>query len=230
MTKLIQKNTIIPTKAQQVFSTADDNQTAVTIHVLQGEREMATANKSLGQFNLGDIPPSPRGMPQIEVTFDIDANGILHVSAKDKASGKEAKITIKANSGLSDEEIQQMVRDGEAHAEEDKKQRELVDARNQCDGLIHSVKKTLAEQGDKVGAEDKAAIEAAIKDAGEALKSNDKETIEAKMQALGTASHKLAEQMQAQAAQQGAGSAPGADGKKDEDVVDAEFEEVKDQK
>ena len=229
MTKLIQKNTTIPTKAQQVFSTADDNQTAVTIHVLQGEREMATANKSLGQFNLGDIPPSPRGMPQIEVAFDIDANGILHVSAKDKASGKEAKITIKANSGLSDEEIQKMVRDGEAHAEEDKKQRELVDARNQCDGLIHSVKKTLAEQGDKVSAEDKSAIEAAIKDAEEALKSNDKETIEAKMQALGTASHKLAEQMQAQAAQQSAGGAP-ADGKKDEDVVDAEFEEVKDTK
>ena len=229
MTKLIQKNTTIPTKAQQVFSTADDNQTAVTIHVLQGEREMATANKSLGQFNLGDIPPSPRGMPQIEVAFDIDANGILHVSAKDKASGKEAKITIKANSGLSDEEIQKMVRDGEAHAEEDKKQRELVDARNQCDGLIHSVKKTLAEQGDKVSAEDKSAIEAAIKDAEEALKSNDKETIEAKMQALGTASHKLAEQMQAQAAQQSAGGAP-ADGKKDEDVVDAEFEEVKESK
>ncbi|MBT9612544.1 MAG: molecular chaperone DnaK [Burkholderiales bacterium] len=229
MTKLIQKNTTIPTKAQQVFSTADDNQTAVTIHVLQGEREMANVNKSLGQFNLGDIPPAPRGMPQIEVTFDIDANGILHVSAKDKASGKEAKITIKANSGLSDEEIQQMVRDGEAHAEEDKKQRELVDARNQCDGLIHSVKKTLTEQGDKVSAEDKAAIEATIKDAEEALKSNDRETIEAKMQALGTASHKLAEQMQAQAAQQGAGNnAPGADGKKDEDVVDAEFEEVKD--
>ena len=229
MTKLIQKNTTIPTKAQQVFSTADDNQTAVTIHVLQGEREMATANKSLGQFNLGDIPPSPRGMPQIEVAFDIDANGILHVSAKDKASGKEAKITIKANSGLSDEEIQKMVRDGEAHAEEDKKQRELVDARNQCDGLIHSVKKTLAEQGDKVSAEDKSAIEAAIKDAEEALKSNDKETIEAKMQALGAASHKLAEQMQAQAAQQSAGGAP-ADGKKDEDVVDAEFEEVKEPK
>ena len=229
MTKLIQKNTTIPTKAQQVFSTADDNQTAVTIHVLQGEREMATANKSLGQYNLGDIPPSPRGMPQIEVAFDIDANGILHVSAKDKASGKEAKITIKANSGLSDEEIQKMVRDGEAHAEEDKKQRELVDARNQCDGLIHSVKKTLAEQGDKVSAEDKSAIEAAIKDAEEALKSNDKETIEAKMQALGTASHKLTEQMQAQAAQQSAGGAP-ADGKKDEDVVDAEFEEVKEPK
>ncbi len=229
MTKLIQKNTTIPTKAQQVFSTADDNQTAVTIHVLQGEREMASANKSLGQFNLGDIPPAPRGMPQIEVAFDIDANGILHVSAKDKASGKEAKITIKANSGLSDEEIQKMVRDGEAHAEEDKKQRELVDARNQCDGLIHSVKKTLTEHGDKVSAEDKAAIEAAIKDAEEALKSNDKETIDAKTQALGTASHKLAEQMQANASQQSAGAAPN-DGKKDEDVVDAEFEEVKDNK
>ena len=231
MTKLITKNTTIPTKAQQVFSTADDNQTAVTIHVLQGEREMATANKSLGQFNLGDIPPSPRGMPQIEVTFDIDANGILHVSAKDKASGKEAKITIKANSGLSDEEIQKMVRDGEAHAEEDRKQRELVDARNQCDNLIHSVKKTLTEQGDKVSAEGKAAIEAAIKDAEEALKSNDKETIEAKMNALGTASHKLAEQMQAQAAQAGAGAGASGSGKKaDDDVVDAEFEEVKDSK
>ena len=231
MTKLIQKNTTIPTKAQQVFSTADDNQTAVTIHVLQGEREMATANNSLGQFNLGDIPPAPRGMPQIEVAFDIDANGILHVSAKDKASGKEAKITIKANSGLSDEEVQRMVRDGEAHADEDRKQRELVDARNQCDALIHSVKKTLTEHGDKVSAEEKSAIEAAIKDAEEALKSNDKETIEAKTQALGTASHKLAEQMQAQAAQAaGASAATGAGGKTDEDVVDAEFEEVKDQK
>jgi len=232
MTKLIQKNTTIPTKAQQVFSTADDNQTAVTIHVLQGEREIAAANKSLGQFNLGDIPPAPRGMPQIEVTFDIDANGILHVSAKDKASGKEAKITIKANSGLSDEEVQRMVRDGEAHAEEDHKQRELVEARNQCDALIHSVKKTLAEHGDKVSADEKGKIETAIKDAEEALKSNDKETIEAKTQALGTASHKLAEQMQAQAAQAGAGGAAGtgAGGKTDEDVVDAEFEEVKDQK
>ena len=232
MTKLIQKNTTIPTKAQQVFSTADDNQSAVTIHVLQGEREMSSANKSLGQFNLAEIPPAPRGMPQIEVTFDIDANGILHVSAKDKASGKEAKITIKANSGLSDEEIQKMVRDGELHAEEDRKQRELVDARNQCDALIHSVKKTLTEQGDKVSAEDKTAIEAAIKDAEEALKSNDKENIEAKMQALGTASHKLAEQMQAEASQAGAGAgAAGAGAKKpDEDVVDAEFEEVKDNK
>ena len=230
MTKLIQKNTTIPTKAQQVFSTADDNQTAVTIHVLQGEREMASTNKSLGQFNLGDIPPAARGMPQIEVTFDIDANGILHVSAKDKASGKEAKITIKANSGLSDEEIQQMVRDGESHAEEDRKQRELVDARNQCDALIHSVKKTLAEQGEKVGAEDKTAIEAAIKDAEEALKSNDKETIEAKMQALGTASHKMAEQMQAEASKADAGAAGAGAKKPDEDVVDAEFEEVKDTK
>jgi len=231
MTKLIQKNTTIPTKAQQVFSTADDNQTAVTIHVLQGEREMARDNKSLGQFNLGDIPPAPRGMPQIEVAFDIDANGILHVSAKDKASGKEAKITIKANSGLSDEEVQRMVRDGEAHADEDRKQRELVEARNQCDALIHSVKKTLTEHGDKVSAEEKSAIETAIKDAEEALKSNDKETIEAKTQALGTASHKLAEQMQAQAAQAaGASAATGAGGKTDEDVVDAEFEEVKDQK
>ena len=230
MTKLIQKNTTIPTKAQQVFSTADDNQTAVTIQVLQGEREMAAANKSLGQFNLGDIPPAPRGMPQIEVAFDIDANGILHVSAKDKASGKEAKITIKANSGLSDEEVQRMVRDGETHAEEDHKQRELVDARNQCDALIHSVKKTVTEHGDKVSADEKSAIEAAIKDAEEALKSNDKETIEAKTQALGTASHKLTEQMQAQAAQAGASGAAGAGGKTDEDVVDAEFEEVKDQK
>ena len=229
MTKLIQKNTTIPTKAQQVFSTADDNQTAVTIHVLQGEREMASANKSLGQFNLGDIPPAPRGMPQIEVTFDIDANGILHVSAKDKSSGKEAKITIKANSGLSDEEIQRMVRDGEAHAEEDKKQRELVDARNQCDALIHSVKKTLAEQGDKVSAEQKAPVEAAIKEAEEALKSNDKEAIESKMNALGTASHNL---MQATQSQAGAGpsanSGTGGGAKSDEDVVDAEFEEVKD--
>jgi len=165
MTKLIQKNTTIPTKASQVFSTADDNQSAVTIHVLQGEREMASGNKSLGQFNLSDIPPAPRGMPQIEVTFDIDANGILHVSAKDKATGKENKITIKANSGLSDEEIQAMVRDAEAHAEEDKKAHELVDARNQLDTLVHSVKKAVAEHGDKIG-DDKAKIETAIAEAG----------------------------------------------------------------
>jgi len=163
MTKLIQKNTTIPTKATQVFSTAEDNQTAVTIHVLQGEREMARVNKSLGQFNLTDIPPSPRGLPQIEVTFDIDANGILHVSAKDKATGKENKIKIQASSGLNEEEIQRMVKDAEAHAEEDKKARELVDARNQCDHMVHSVRKSLKEQGDKVGADDKSKIEAALR-------------------------------------------------------------------
>jgi molecular chaperone DnaK len=231
MTKLIQKNTTIPTKASQVFSTADDNQSAVTIHVLQGEREMSSGNKSLGQFNLEGIPTAPRGMPQIEVTFDIDANGILHVSAKDKATGKENKIRIQANSGLSEDEIQRMVKDAEAHAAEDHKQRELVDARNQCDQLIHSVKKTLAEQGDKVAADEKAKIEAAIKDAEDALKGNDKADIEAKMNTLAQASHKLAEQMYAQ--QQpgdaaGGQQASGGGAKADEDVVDAEFEEVKD--
>ncbi len=248
MTKLIPKNTTIPTKQSQVFSTAEDNQSAVTIHVLQGEREMSSGNKSLGQFNLSDIPPSQRGMPQIEVTFDIDANGILHVSAKDKATGKENKITIKANSGLSEAEIQAMVKDAEAHAEEDKKAHELVDARNQCDAMVHSVKKALAEHGDKVGADEKAAIEAAIKDAEEVLKSpNDKAVIEAKTEALSTASQKLGEAVYAQ--QQAAQGAPGADGgmggaggqggqgvggqsagKDDGDVVDAEFEEVKDKK
>jgi len=238
MTKLIQKNTTIPTKASQVFSTADDNQNAVTIHVLQGEREMASGNKSLGQFNLSDIPPAPRGMPQIEVTFDIDANGILHVSAKDKATGKENKITIKANSGLSDEEIQAMVRDAEAHAEEDKKAHELVDARNQLDTLVHSVKKALAEHGDKIG-DDKAKIEEAIKEAEEAIKSGDKAAIDAKSEALGAVSQKLGEHIYAQAQAEGAaGGAAGADagsssgGSKanDPDVVDAEFTEVKDKK
>jgi molecular chaperone DnaK len=234
MTKLIQKNTTIPTKASQVFSTAEDNQNAVTIHVLQGEREMAKANKSLGQFNLTDIPPSQRGMPQIEVTFDIDANGILHVSAKDKATGKENKIKIQASSGLSEEEIQRMVKDAEANAEEDKKLRELVDTRNQCDAMIHSVKKSLAEYGDKVGADEKAKIEAAVKDAEEALKSDDKDAIEAKTQALAQAAQKLGEEMQK--AQQAQGAASGGDakadaGKKDDgNVVDAEFEEVKDGK
>src|SRR6187549_2977994 len=159
MTKLIQKNTTIPTKAQQTFSTADDNQSAVTIHVLQGERDMASGNKSLGQFNLEGIPPSPRGMPQIEVTFDIDANGILHVHARDKATGKESKITIQASSGLSEDEIQRMVKDAEAHADEDKKQLELVTARNGLDALVHSVKKSLGEYGDKIGADEKAKVE-----------------------------------------------------------------------
>ncbi len=228
MTKLIPKNTTIPTKASQVFSTAEDNQSAVTIHVLQGEREMAAGNKSLGQFNLEGIPPAPRGVPQIEVTFDIDANGILHVSARDKATGKENKITIKANSGLSEEEIQRMVKDAEAHAAEDHKQRELVEARNQCDQLIHSVKKTLAEHGEKVGADEKAKIEAAIKEAEDAIKGNDKDAITAKMNALAQASHKLAEQMYAAqgAAQPGSTGGQQSGGTKAEDVVDAEFEEV----
>jgi molecular chaperone DnaK len=235
MTKLIQKNTTIPTKAQQVFSTAEENQTAVTIHVLQGERELASGNKSLGQFNLSDIPPAPRGMPQIEVTFDIDSNGILHVSAKDKATGKENKIKIQASSGLSDDEVQRMVKDAEAHAADDHKALELVTARNQCDAMIHSVKKTLKEHGDKLDGEEKSKIEEALKDAEEAMKSDSKDTIEAKTQALAEVSHKLAEKMysqeQAQQAQPGAESAPheGGGGEKpvEGEVVDAEFEEVK---
>jgi molecular chaperone DnaK len=238
MTKLIKKNTTIPTKASQVFSTADDNQHAVTIHVLQGEREMSAGNKSLGQFNLEGIPPSPRGMPQIEVMFDIDANGILHVSAKDKATGKENKITIKANSGLSEDEIQRMVQDAEVHAEEDKRTHELVDARNQCDAMIHSVKKALAEHGEKVGADEKGQIETSLKEAEEAMKGNDKAIIEAKTQALATASQKLGEAVYAQqqaadgaAAGAAPGGASGGEAKKDEgDVVDAEFTEVKDKK
>ncbi|MCG9080766.1 molecular chaperone DnaK [Laribacter hongkongensis] len=230
MTKLIQKNTTIPTKATQVFSTADDNQTAVTIHVLQGEREKAAANKSLGQFNLSDIPPAPRGLPQIEVTFDIDANGILHVSAKDKATGKQANITIQASSGLSEAEIEKMVRDAELNAEEDKKLAELVQARNQAEGLIHSVKKSLADYGDKIGADEKARIEAAIKDVEEAVKGEDKVAIEAKSEELAKASQKLGEIMyaQAQAESQAAGEGQPDAGKKDDgNVVDAEFEEVK---
>jgi len=230
MTKLIPKNTTIPTKASQVFSTADDNQSAVTVHVLQGEREVASGNKSLGQFNLSDIPPAPRGMPQIEVTFDIDANGILHVSAKDKATGKENTIRIQASSGLSEEEIQRMVKDAEANAAEDHKAVELATARNAADGMIHSVKKSLADYGDKVSAEEKAAIETALKECEEAVREGDKDTIEAKTNALATASHKLAEQMyQAEQAKAQPGAAPGAGaGAADDNVVDAEFEEVKD--
>jgi molecular chaperone DnaK len=235
MTKLIQKNTTIPTKATQVFSTAEDNQGAVTIHVLQGERDMASGNKSLGQFNLTDIPPAPRGMPQIEVTFDIDANGILHVTAKDKATGKENKIKIQASSGLNEAEIQRMVKDAEAHAEEDRKQLELVNARNQLEALTHSVRKSLKDYGDKLDAGEKEKIDAAIKDAEGALKSENKAELDAKSQALAQAAQKLGEKMYAEQ-QAGAGQAEqqagGGEAKKDEDgnVVDAEFTEVKDKK
>src|SRR3954469_12659142 len=225
MTKLIQKNTTIPTKATQVFSTADDNQSAVTIHVLQGERDVANGNKSLGQFNLEGIPPAPRGMPQIEVMFDIDANGILHVNAKDKATGKENKITIKANSGLSEAEIQAMVKDAESHADEDKKLLDLVSARNQADALVHSVRKSLGEYGDKLEAGEKDKIEAAIKDLEGVMKGDDKEAIESKVKALATASQKLGEKLYADAqakagaanagagagAEQAAGAAPGGE-------------------
>ena len=238
MTKLIEKNTTIPTKANQVFSTAEDNQTAVTVHVLQGEREMAEHNKTLGRFDLTDIPSAPRGVPQIEVTFDIDANGILNVSAKDKATGKENKIVIKAGSGLSDDEIQQMVQDAEVHAEEDRKIRELVDARNNGESMIHTVRKTLSDAGDKVEAEEKASIEAAIIDLETSLKADDIEDIRAKTNALMESSHKLAERMyqeQTQTADSGStggNSQPDENSKSEarEDVVDAEFEEVKDGK
>jgi molecular chaperone DnaK len=239
-TKLIQKNTTIPTKATQVFSTADDNQNAVTIHVLQGEREMAAGNKSLGQFNLTDIPPAPRGMPQIEVIFDIDANGILHVTAKDKATGKESKIKIQASSGLNEAEIQRMVKDAEAHAEEDRKQLDLVNARNQLEAMVHSVRKSLKDYGDKLDAGEKEKIEAAVKEAEGVLKSEDKAEIEAKSQALAQAAQKLGEKMyaeQQQAQQQSAQKEPAAgggaqqqDAKDDANVVDAEFTEVKDKK
>src|SRR4051812_39056694 len=240
MTKLIQKNTTVPTKAQQVFSTADDNQNAVTIHVLQGERDLAAGNKSLGQFNLTDIPPAPRGMPQIEVTFDIDANGILHVGAKDKATGKENKIKIQASSGLNEAEIQRMVKDAEAHAEEDRKALELVNARNQLEAIVHTVKKSLKDYGDKLEAGEKEKIESAVKEAEGALKSEDKADIEAKTQSLAQASQKLGEKMyaDAQAKAQAGGQGPSPEqpgaaeaGKKDDgNVVDAEFTEVKDKK
>ena len=223
MTKVIEKNTTIPTKANQVFSTADDNQPAVTIHVLQGERERSGDNKSLGRFDLSDIPPAPRGMPQIEVTFDIDANGILNVSAKDKASGKEQKIVIQASSGLSDDEVERMVSDAAVHEEEDKKFRELVDVRNQADALLHSSEKSLEDLGEKVTAEERSAIEAASNDVKEALKSDDKDSIETKLKALSEASAGLAQRVYEEAAAEGA---EGAEAAADDGVVDAEFEEV----
>ena len=238
MTKLIQKNTTIPTKANQVFSTAEDNQTAVTVHVLQGEREMASANKSLGRFDLTDIPPASRGIPQIEVTFDIDANGILHVSAKDKATGKEQSIVIKASSGLSDEEVEKMVKDAEAHKDSDRQFHDLVSARNQADAIIHATEKSMKDFGSEVTSEEKSAIEKAVEELKEAMKGNAKEAIEAKIKALTEHSSRLAERVYANKSTAGASSGPevGAgsetkakDGKK-EDVVDVEFEEVKDEK
>jgi molecular chaperone DnaK len=236
MTKLIEKNTTIPTKAQQVFSTAEDNQGAVTVHVLQGEREVAAANKSLGRFDLADIPPAPRGVPQIEVTFDIDANGILNVSAKDKGTGKQQNIVIKASSGLSDDEVERMVKDAEAHAEEDRKYHEMVDARNAADNMIHATEKSLKELGeDKVSKEERAGIEKAIEELKEAIKGDDKGAIEAKTTALAEKSGKLAEKLyadkgSAEAAAAGAGAEKAEAGAAGDDVVDAEFEEVKDDK
>ncbi|SBS36097.1 Chaperone protein DnaK [Marinomonas aquimarina] len=230
MTALIEKNTTIPTKKSQVFSTAEDNQNAVTIHALQGERKQASQNKSLGRFDLADIPPAPRGVPQIEVSFDIDANGILSVSAKDKATGKEQSIVIKASSGLSDEEVEQMVQDAEANAEEDRKFEELVQARNTADGMIHATRKTLTDAGDKATEEEKEAIEKAITDLEAALESNDKDQIEEKTNALTQASGSLAQKLYEQADAAEAQAGEQASGGKQDDAVDAEFEEVKDDK
>jgi molecular chaperone DnaK len=232
MTKLIEKNTTIPTNASQTFSTAEDNQTAVTVHVLQGEREVASGNKSLGRFDLSDIPPARRGMPQIDVAFDIDANGILNVSAKDKATGKEQSIVIKASSGLEDAEVERMIKDAEAHAEEDRKVTELVGVRNNADGMIHATEKSMEELGDKVEADEKSQIEAAVEELKEALKGDDKDAIEAKTTALTELSGKLAERVYAQSAEAGAEASeqPEATAESDssDDVVDAEFEEVED--
>ena len=235
MTKLIDKNTTIPTKASQVFSTAEDNQTAVTVHVLQGEREMAKDNKSLGRFDLSDIPPAPRGVPQVEVTFDIDANGIMHVSAKDKATGKENNIVIKSSSGLSDDEIERMVQEAEENADEDRKARDRVESRNQAESMIHSVQKSIAEMGDKLEDGEKEKIDASIKNLQDVLESDDTDVIKEKTTALAEASHKLAEQMYQQAdaeeAQDGDSADSGEasqDAQADDNVVDAEFEEVKD--
>ncbi len=236
MTKLIERNTTIPTRATQIFSTAEDNQTTVTVHVLQGERERAAENKSLGKFDLTGIPPAPRGVPQIEVTFDIDANGILHVSAKDKATGKEQKIVIQASSGLTEEEIQRMVRDAEAHAEEDRRFRELVEARNHADSLIHATEKSLKELGDKVSESEKEEIQKAIDELKEAMKGDDKAAIEAKTQRLAEVSSKLAQRLYEQKGEAGgaqqagaAGAAGEGGGQAESDVVDAEFEEVKEE-